>query len=182
MAILLPNRASQILRRERLEKVVKAAKRAAQRGPYYYGKEPPSALGKFRHTFTVDGIGVLIIYTRDVGHHTGGWFKNPDYERCLHLSASYRSPDGATYLPQNHALSRELAELFFGDYTRWLWIEPPFGPEGKRGDIYHYRLFCDPSWTPLFPRGEVYSKEFTEKGWKSFSEIHGRKPDMVQQA
>lgn len=28
--------------------------------------------------------GSRLIYTRDVGHHTSGWFKNPDYEQCLH--------------------------------------------------------------------------------------------------
>ena len=38
--------------------------------------------------------------------------------------------------------------------------------------VYHYRLFCDEGWQPLKPRGEVYTRDFIEKGWKSFSELH----------
>lgn len=34
------------------------------------------------------------------------------------------------------------------------------------------QVFCDPAWQPLKPRGEVYTREFTEVGWKSFSELH----------
>jgi hypothetical protein len=37
-------------------------------------------------------------------------------------------------------------------------------------------VFCDERWQPILPRGEVYSREFTEKGWKSFSEMNGGKP------
>ena len=32
------------------------------------------------------------------------------------------------------------------------------------------------AWQPVFPRGEVYSKQFTEKSWKSYSELHGGTP------
>jgi hypothetical protein len=53
---------------------------------------------------------------------------------------------------------------------------------GRQYDVHHYRLFADKQWRPLLPRGEVYSKEFTERGWKSFGEIHGHEPLMVQQA
>jgi hypothetical protein len=35
------------------------------------------------------------------------------------------------------------------------------------------RLFCDAGWQPIKPRGEVYSRHLTEKGWRTFSEIHG---------
>jgi len=60
----------------------------------------------------------------------------------------------------------------FCDDRRLLWIEPPYSPEGRRSDVHHYRLFCDEHWQPIKPRGEVYSTDFTEKGWKSFSELH----------
>lgn len=33
--------------------------------------------------------GCFLVYTRDVGHHSCGWWKNPDYERCYHLSLSW---------------------------------------------------------------------------------------------
>lgn len=85
--------------------------------------------------------GSQLIYSRDVGHHTSGWFKNPDYERCRHLSISY------------------------------LWTEPPFTEQGKRDGVWHFRVFCDQGWQPLMPRGEVYSRELTERGWRSFSEV-----------
>lgn len=55
---------------------------------------------------------------------------------------------------------------------RLLWCEPPYSEEGKKAGVYHYRLFCDENWQPIFPRGEVYSTQFTEMGWKSFSELH----------
>ena len=30
--------------------------------------------------------GITIAFTRDVGYHSSGWWKNPDFERCYHLS------------------------------------------------------------------------------------------------
>lgn len=116
----------------------------------------------------------LLIYTRDEGMHSCGWFKNPDYERCFHLSISYQAEDnGKIYLlSQNRNISELWCRLFFGDNVSKLWIEPSFSLEGKQKDVYHYRLFCDKNWQPIIPRKEVYSKDFTEKNWKSWSEIH----------
>jgi hypothetical protein len=37
--------------------------------------------------------------------------------------------------------------------------------------VWHYRLFADPSWAAIVPRGEVYSTELTEAGYLSFSEL-----------
>lgn len=107
-----------------------------------------------------------VIFTRDIGHHSSGWWKNPEYERCWHLSISFRGGNN------KKALEKILDGLFGGD-KRKIWIEPPFSKEGKRNDVWHYRLFCDQFWQPIIPRGEVYSKEFTENGWKSYSELHG---------
>ena len=120
--------------------------------------------------------GTYLIFTRDVGYHSCGWFKNPDYERCYHLSLSFKGIDlvGKIYdLPHNRALAEKWIDLFFGDNKKLLWIEGPFSKEGKQTDCYHYRLFCDEKWQPIKPRKEVYSKDFTEKGWKSFSELKG---------
>ena len=33
------------------------------------------------------------------------------------------------------------------------------------------RPLCDTHWRPILPRKEVYSKDFTELGWKSASEV-----------
>ena len=117
--------------------------------------------------------GVTLIYTRDTGHHSSGWWKNPDYERCRHLSVSFFDP--LTMMPDGFKRDRALdwARLMFGDDVSKLWIEPPYTIDGKLRGVHHYRLFCDAGWQPIIPRGEVYSTEFTELGWKSFSEIHG---------
>src|SRR5574337_499038 len=48
----------------------------------------------------------LLIFTRDTGHHTSGWFKNPDYERCLHLSTS--PAPRALWTPGAHELDRDV--------------------------------------------------------------------------
>lgn len=109
----------------------------------------------------------ILIFTRDTGYHTCGWWKNPDYERCWHLSLSF--PGGWSRKKAGHIIDR-----IFGGKKRLLWCEPPYSNEGKQAGVYHYRLFCDERWQPIMPRGEVYSTRFTELGWKSFSELHGR--------
>lgn len=121
------------------------------------------------------GILTVLLFTRDTGHHSSGWWKNPDYERCWHLSVSFR--DWATNQPKPFISSagRAWARLFFGDNARWLWVEGPYSELGKRNDVYHYRLFADEGWQPLKPRGEVYSKDWTPAGWMSFSEAHGER-------
>lgn len=117
--------------------------------------------------------GTKLLLSRDTGHHTCGWWKNPDYERCLHLSLSFYDPETREPTGRNTKLSAEWVGLIFQDYTRLLWCEPPFTPQGKKLDVWHYRLFyADPGFTaPILPRGEVYSKEFTEAGWKSWSDV-----------
>lgn len=120
----------------------------------------------------------LIIYTRDTGMHSSGWWKNPDYERCLHLSLSFvgQQLDQHFPLPFDRKMAARWAEIFFGDEARKCWIEPPFSPEGKARDVHHYRLFCDPSWRPMLPRGEVYSKGDTPARWLSWSDLHATAP------
>jgi hypothetical protein len=107
----------------------------------------------------------IIIFTRDTGHHTCGWWKNPDYEQCFHLSISF--PGG-----RNKSAIDKILSGFFGEHKSKLWIEPPYSEIGKSKEVWHYRLFCDKFWNPIIPRGEVYSKQFTDIGWKSYSEIH----------
>lgn len=110
------------------------------------------------------GFQCMMIFTRDTGYHSGGWWKNPMYERCYHLSISF--PGGK----DKSVLSRVIDGLF-GSSKKLLWIEPPYSPEGKSSDVWHYRLFCNELWVPILPKGEVYSTQFTERGWKSFSEL-----------
>lgn len=127
--------------------------------------------------------GTRLIFTRDAGHHSLGWWKNPDYERCLHLSLSFFDPETGEPAPYDGRRAEKWAQLFFGRNLRLVWVEPPYSDEGKTRGVHHFRLFCDPSWAPIKPRGEVYTRELTERGWRSFSEIkgtdaHGYEPPM----
>lgn len=109
----------------------------------------------------------IIVLTRDIGYHSSGWWKNPEYERCYHLSISF--PGGINQRKLEHIL-----EKLFGNNRKLLWCEPPYSEEGKKAGVFHYRLFCDENWQPIKPRGEVYDTQFTEIGWKSYSELHNK--------
>lgn len=121
----------------------------------------------------------VLIFTRDYGHHTGGWFKNPDYERCLHLSISPAPSRLWTPLKRDldDATRDAWIRAFFAPDERWLWHEGPQTPEGRSICVHHWRLFCDARWQPILPRGEVYSTELTERGWRSWSERLGPKEE-----
>lgn len=111
-----------------------------------------------------------LIYTRDIGYHSSGWFKNPDYERCYHLSLSFWEAPGVPR-PFEFLLAQAWVKLFFGKWARFIWEES--GSLPRRFDtpeIRHYRVFCDPSWQAFLPRGEVYTRDFIESGWKSWSD------------
>ncbi len=116
-------------------------------------------------------LGVVAVFTRDVGYHSAGWWKNPDFERCNHLSLSFVDPETEERAPKNQKLTDEFVDALFGVNKRWLWCEPPYTDDGKRMDVWHYRLFCDAGWNPIKPRGEVYNRELTEAGWLSFSDL-----------
>ncbi|MCK5236435.1 MAG: hypothetical protein KAR06_05545, partial [Deltaproteobacteria bacterium] len=46
-------------------------------------------------------LGVMLIFTRDEGMHDAGWWKNPDYARCYHLSISFKDPATGVPIPFN---------------------------------------------------------------------------------
>mgnify|MGYP006976407796 FL=1 len=131
--------------------------------------------------------GSQMIYTRDADAHLSGWWKNPDYARCLHLSLSYRNVrDRSAYgreMPHDHRLSEQWCRLFFGQHVRWLWCEPPYTEVGKQFDTWHYRLFMTPGWlSPLKPRGEVYSRDNTPARWMSWSDVQEQRAKLGQVA
>jgi hypothetical protein len=123
--------------------------------------------------------GTVLIFTRDIGHHACGWWKNPDYERCYHLSMS--PAPRAIWTPDTPDLDATVRDAwiaaFFQEHVSKLWFEPPFSPEGKASNVNHWRLFCNDVWEPIVPRGEVYTKQFTEIGWKSWSEVQGARAE-----
>lgn len=127
--------------------------------------------------------GMTTIFTRDTGHHTSGWWKNPDYERCYHFSVSFFDPVSGDPRPHDKSIVSQLVNGLFNEYAKWVWVEPPYSADGQQRGVWHYRLFCDEGWQPLKPRGEVYSRELTKAGWKSFSDVQddlaktGRNPN-----
>lgn len=48
-------------------------------------------------------IGFVALFTHDRGMHSSGWWKNPDYEQCLHLSLSFFDPETGEPAPHDHA-------------------------------------------------------------------------------
>ena len=122
----------------------------------------------------------VIIFTRDEGHHSGGMFKNPDYERCLHLSLSFRDAFDGRPVGKSESLTQMWIDSFFSlDHQKCMWVESPKSEKGKALDVWHYRVFCNIHWQPIIPRKEVYTSEFTELGWKSFSELNEGKEAIM---
>jgi hypothetical protein len=116
-------------------------------------------------------LGTCLIFTNDVAHHSSGWLKNPDYERCRHLSISFWDMRTGRPRPFDQRLARLWAIAFFADEATLAWVESSKSPYGRAIGVQHWRVFCDGHWQPILPRGEVYSKQFTELGWKSASEV-----------
>ena len=112
-------------------------------------------------------------FTRDRGMHDCGWWKNPTYNQCFQLSLSFRDVYDE-HVAQQHDLAREWTRLFFGEHVNLLWIEPPYYEAGKIADVYHYRLLTNLNWQPIMPQGEVYSTDWTPKGWLSFSDLQSK--------
>ncbi len=128
-------------------------------------------------------LGVLVLLTRDTGHHSCGWWKNPDYEACLHLSLSFFEPSNhRRRRKRDRALTDAIIEVVFGPTQNLIWSEPPYSPEGKKLDVWHYRVFYDPTFAaPILPRGEVYNKHFTEAGWLSWSDYRDAEKKKAQE-
>ena len=104
-----------------------------------------------------------MILTKEQGYHSCGWWKNPEYERCYHLSISFLGGINKKHL-------NKIIDGFFGQQKKMIWVEPPYSKEGKQNEVWHYRLFCDANWKAILPKGEVYNTHLTELGWKSFYE------------
>lgn len=146
---------------------------AASRAGIYEGYGPPPLSCQFDDRRT----GTRLFFTRDGGMHSSGWFKNPDYERCYHLSLSFRDPETGASAPFDRRAAAVWLRVFFGEHERLTWCESPKTEHGKALGVWHWRLFCDEHWQPIKPRGEVYSRELTEAGWQSWSDRHGDAPE-----
>lgn len=136
----------------------------------FRGRVSEIKLPYFAHATRLHDVsGVSLTLTRDVGMHTSGWFKNPDYDKCWHLSIAMFEPGTDTERPFEMAEAEGWVRIFFEKHLNLLWHEGP--TDTAPMEVHHYRLMVNEVWIPILPRLEVYSKEFTEKNWKSFSEV-----------
>ena len=154
--------------------------RVAARAGAFNGRDD-NAWRVYRQRCTVIDVrtGAVLIFTRDEGMHSSGWFKNPEYERCWHLSLSPLAgamlvgPLGEPLSTPDldRALTRRWVSAIFEGELSALWAESPKSPEGIARGVWHWRQFVDPHWRPIVPREEVYSLELTELGWRSASQV-----------
>jgi hypothetical protein len=156
--------------------------RRARHG-YYTGTESRENRRLLNHctgVVTTQEVSAIMILTRDVGHNSNGMFANPDYERCWHLSLSFRNPLTGEPVSYHKNAAREWVKSFFTpEQRRVLWVESPKTERGRQHDVWHHRVFSDELWHPILPRKEVYTKEFTELDWKTFSEIYNAPPPVM---
>src|SRR5688572_22289291 len=57
--------------------------------------------------------GAILLFTRDEGMHESGWWKNPDYERCYHLSLSFRDPKTGLQRSRDKEWTEKYVEAIF---------------------------------------------------------------------
>lgn len=112
----------------------------------------------------------------DYHYHGSGWFKNSDFEQCLHVSVSHvdRGHQEVRHIPPDLgggvAVGPKLetptdaevwawARAFFGDDARMAWVEPAASvlDPYRMPNIVHLRLYYDQSMRPFMPSGEVYT-------------------------
>ena len=128
--------------------------------------------------FYIQPLKALGIFSLDTGAHASGWWKNPYYDTCWHLSISFQDIESGDKAPQDHNTAWKIVRGFFQAHARLVWSEPPRSKDGHAVDVWHYRLFVDrATGLPILPRGEVYTKTFTGAGWKSYSDVQA----MIQQ-
>jgi hypothetical protein len=158
---------------------VAAELRRRARHGLFNGRQSEEAWRYIRHcTLDDETTQARLMFTRDTGHHSSGWLKNPDYERCWHLSTSAKPsalvlPAGFVQAELDRKTLAGWLAAFFGADLRYVWSESPKSPEGKARGVWHWRLFCDEHWAPILPRKEVYSRDFTPADWRSASQVIG---------
>ena len=107
---------------------------------------------------------ISVALTYDHGYHSSGWWKNSQFDECLHLSISVvghrkgtgfkslKAPEAATEAEVKAWLDLVFAPLH-PKALIWLWEE-----SGKTTTaIRHFRLFFSKlTREPILPEGEVY--------------------------
>jgi hypothetical protein len=105
----------------------------------------------------IENAHAMAILSRDNMVKLGFW-KNFEFENCVHLSVSFRAPGTFEPLGWNERVARQIAGAVFGRDVRKTWWEPAYTEGGKTLSVGHFRLFYDPMWaSSIVPKGEPYS-------------------------
>lgn len=107
---------------------------------------------------------ISLMLTLDRGAHASGWWRNSQYETCLHLSTvaltKERSPQ---YAEVPEVERRAWVFAIFGEDAPKCWNEPPAAEHDEyrcapaSRHTWHTRLFLDQQMRPIQPTGEVYT-------------------------
>lgn len=151
------------------------AVRRARALPVYDGDiERNSWIVEFARDFLVP-LRAVVILTRD-NMVKLGWWKNFEFENCLHLSISFRDPATLFTIDWDDRSARKIVEAVFGASRSMTWWEPAYTPEGKTRGVQHWRLFYAPDWmTPIHPKGEPHTLN-VPAGWRGWTEYQAAQP------
>lgn len=136
--------------------VLRAWKRNARSHPWNGQHHPDHRQSLLTSALLEPGRWTRLLLTFDVGYHASGWWKNEQYDRCWHLSASHPT-EVALETPDEREVF-EWAQLLWGEHASKAWIEgaastlDPY----RLPNIVHARLFVDDHDEPIIPHGEVY--------------------------
>jgi hypothetical protein len=147
-----------------LAALVPVAKARARSGVHRAGVDRPDAFYSehCRHGLRLaETLQACVIFSRTAESDT------EVYARYWHLSTSfYRWPDGWP-LPNDKARSAEIMRAFFAADADLVWCGPPWSPEGRVVDAWHFWLFCDARWRPLRPRPAAL-----EPDWRGVDQLY----------
>lgn len=111
----------------------------------------------------------VVILSRDNMVHLG-WWKNIEYQNCLHLSISFREWGTWNRLDWSDRDEKKILDAVFGIAKSFTWWEPAYTPEGKNLGVQHWRLFYAPDWiTPIHPKGEPHTLN-VPAGWTAWTD------------
>ena len=114
--------------------------------------------------------GSLLLFTRDYGYYASREISSALYDRCYHLSISFKDFSKKPPLPAdfNPALASAWVQAFFEDWQSLVWTNDNNAQRNARIDeVHHYRVFCDHSWQPLDLSSDV--PEFAGK-WERWQQ------------
>lgn len=155
-----------------LDRWAKRAHQVAATAGVYNGVPEQTGLVLRRCRWFHTKLGAMVIFTRDAGMHTSGWWKNPDYDKCLHLSLSFWDMESGQPRGFDGAEAGRIVTAFYQRDRKKLWAESPFSPDGKRIGVWHFRLFMKPDWSEgIIPKREVYTRDEIPSGWRSWSDV-----------